>query len=202
MHECHAGNVRRQPAQCLSGLGPLQGDQSTRLEQRLDHTTITNVTLQVGEVLILAGSIDHHEEFVLGQARDHQVIEDSAFDIGEQRIALHADRQIDDIDRHQAFQSNSCLSAAQDDLPHVGDIEQAGLLAGVQVLLEHTQRVLHWHVVASERHHARAEFEVQRVQWSLGKIFSGHVALSRGCATRTRVDSLVRTAPYDGLSIR
>jgi hypothetical protein len=55
----------------------------------------------------------------------------------------------------------------------VRDIEQAGLLAGVQVFLEHAQRVLHRHVVAGERHHARAQFQVQGVQWGLEQCF-GH----------------------------
>ena len=129
--------------------------------------------LQVGQVLVLAGGVDHQEQRVVAQVGDHQVVEDAALLIGEHGIALHAHRQVDDIHRHQAFQGLGGIAAAQGDLAHVRDIEQAGLLAGVQVFLEHAQRVLHRHVIAGERHHARTQFQVQGVQWGLEQCF-GH----------------------------
>ncbi|MOA41288.1 hypothetical protein D3C78_1632350 [compost metagenome] len=84
--------------------------------------------------------------------------------VGEQCIALHTHRQVDDIDRHQRFQGLGSACPPQADLAHVRNIEQAGLLASVQVFLEHAQRVLDRHRVACERHHARAQFQVQVVQ--------------------------------------
>ncbi|MCY1177360.1 hypothetical protein D9M73_176650 [compost metagenome] len=127
----------------------------------------------MGQVLVLAGGVDHQEQLVLGQAGDHQVVEDAAVLVGEQCIALHAHRQIEDVHRHQAFQGARGVLTPQEDLAHVGYVEQAGLLAGVQVFLEHAQRVLHRHVVAGERHHARTQFQVQGVQWGLEQCF-GH----------------------------
>ncbi|MNJ69622.1 hypothetical protein D3C77_659930 [compost metagenome] len=44
------------------------------------------------------------------------------------------------------------------------NIEQAGLFTGVQVFLEHPQRVLDRHGEAGERHHARAKLQVQAMQ--------------------------------------
>ena len=48
----------------------------------------------------------------------------------------------------------------QEGLAHVGDVEQAGVLARPVVLGEDAGRVLHRHVVAGERHHAGAERDV------------------------------------------
>ncbi|MNE63333.1 hypothetical protein D3C80_1586770 [compost metagenome] len=57
------------------------------------------------------------------------------------------------------------------------DVEQAGLFTGVQVFLHHAQGVLHRHVVAGERDHARAQFQVQGVEWGLQQLFGGHLSL-------------------------
>ncbi|MNV78274.1 hypothetical protein D3C71_1717560 [compost metagenome] len=129
--------------------------------------------LQEGQVLVLAGGVDHQEQRVVAQVGDHQVVEDAALLIGEHGIALHAHRQVDDVHRHQAFQGLGRIAAAQDDLAHVRHVEQPRLLTGVQVFLEHAERVLHRHVVAGERHHACAQFQVQGVQRGLEQCF-GH----------------------------
>ncbi|MDT4843046.1 hypothetical protein FQZ97_769640 [compost metagenome] len=178
LHEGHLLHFRRQAAEHLGGLGPLQGQQGAGLEQRFDLALAGQVLAQMGQVLVLAGGVDHQEQLVLGQAGDHQVVEDAALGVGEQRVALGAHRQVEDVHRHQAFQRPGRIGAAQDDLAHVRDVEQAGLLTGVQVLLEHAERVLHRHVVAGEGHHARAEFEVQGMQRGLGEGFGSHAILS------------------------
>ncbi|MNH24870.1 hypothetical protein D3C79_848260 [compost metagenome] len=132
------------------------------------------VLLQVAQVLILAGGVDHQQQLVVAQIGNHQVVEDAALVIGEQRITLHPHRQVDDIDRHQRFQGLGRIGATQADLAHVRNVEQAGLFTGVQMLLEHAQRVLDRHGVAGERHHARAQFQVQTLQRRLLELFCGH----------------------------
>ena len=49
-------------------------------------------------------------------------------------------------------------------LAHMRDVEQPGGGARVQVLGEDAGGILHRHVVAGERHHARAERDMQRMQ--------------------------------------
>ena len=56
------------------------------------------------------------------------------------------------------------IGTDQEGLPHVRDIEQPGLVARVQVLLEDAERILHRHLVAGERHHLGAERHVQLVE--------------------------------------
>ena len=45
----------------------------------------------------------------------------------------------------------------------MGDIEQSGLLAGMQVF-GNDPLVLHGHVVTGERHHARTQFPMQGIK--------------------------------------
>ncbi|MNE42448.1 hypothetical protein D3C80_1365740 [compost metagenome] len=174
LHEGHLRNVRRQTCQHGDGGRALQGQQGTFFEQRLNAALFANVLAQVRQVLILAGGVDHQEQFVVTQVGDHQVVEDAAVFIGEHRVALHAHWQVDDVDRHQGFQGLGRIGTAQADLAHVRDVEQAGLIAAVQMLFHHPQRVLDRHVVAGERHHARTQFQVQGVQRGLEQCFGGH----------------------------
>ncbi len=141
-----------------------QGEQGSAVEQRFHFAKAFQVLLQMTQVLFLAGGVDHQEQLVIRQPRDHQVVEDAPVGAGEQRVTLHTHRQVDDIHRHQALQRLAGIHAAQADLAHMGDVEQAGLLAGVQVFLEYAQRILDRHRVAGKRHHARTQFQVQSVQ--------------------------------------
>ena len=56
------------------------------------------------------------------------------------------------------------VGADDEGLAHVRDIEQAGVGARVQVLLEDAEGVLDRHLVAGERHHAGAKRDVQIVE--------------------------------------
>ena len=59
---------------------------------------------------------------------------------------------------------NACAGRAVDvDLAHVRDVECAGVGPDRLVLRDHAL-VLHGHLVAGERHHARTERDVARIQ--------------------------------------
>jgi hypothetical protein len=49
-------------------------------------------------------------------------------------------------------------------LAHVRDVEETGRSARMTVLGKDAGRVLHWHLVASERNEACAQLDVQGVQ--------------------------------------
>ena len=137
--------------------------------------------MHVGDVLVAAAGVDDHEQAV-GAARHHQVVEDAAVVSGEERIALLEQAQVDDVDGHEGLERGGGVVAHQQHLAHVGDVEQAGLGAGVLVLGHHAGGVLDRHVVAGEGHHLGAQFEVQRVQGGLvqGRVqvlIGGHVSL-------------------------
>lgn len=162
----------------------LQGQQCTLLEQRLDGALVADMLAQVRQVLVLAGGVDHQEQFFVTQVGHHQVIEDAALVVGEHRVALHADWQVEDVDRYQGFQGLGGIGAGEADLAHVGHVEQPGLITGVQVFLHHAQWVLHRHVVAGEGHHARAQLDVQGMQRGFQQGFGGHIQLLKNVLAR------------------
>ena len=111
---------------------------------------------------------------MIALVRHHEVVEDAALGIGEQRVALPPGRQAEHIARHQCFERprgifDASRARADRDLAHVRDVEQAGGGAGVKVLLDDAGRILHRHVVARERHHARTEPQVELVEWRAPK---------------------------------
>ena len=67
-------------------------------------------------------------------------------------------------ERLQSARDGRVVGAVEQRLAHVRDVEQPGGGARVQVLGEDAGRILHRHVVAGERRHARAELDMQRVE--------------------------------------
>ncbi len=51
----------------------------------------------------LAGGVDHQEQ-VIAEIRDHQVVQNAAGPVGELGVALPSRRNRKDVLRHQAFQ--------------------------------------------------------------------------------------------------
>ena len=147
------------------------------------------MTGDVRQVGHLAGAVDDHEE-VASAVREHQVIENAARVIEQQSVAQPAFGQTDHVHRHQRLESCPSLLALQPELPHVGDIEQPGSQARVQVLGHEAARVLHRHFITGEGHHARAQGQVQGMQRRLAKFGGwcrqgvGHGVL-RGRCTRS-----------------
>jgi len=161
-HEHQLRQPRRQARQHGRRPGPLEGEQRV-LGQWLDGAVGAQVLAQVRQILFLAGAVDHQEQMVAGIG-DHKIVEDAAAFVGEQRVALAALGQADHVDRHQAFQRRRRIITFEPDLAHVGDVEQAGRVAGVLVLLDDAVAVLDRHLVAGKGHHTRAQLAVQRVQ--------------------------------------
>jgi hypothetical protein len=121
----------------------------------------------MGNVLFLAGGIDHQEKGLRPPAGDNQVIQHTATAVGQQGIGLAVASKADDIRRHQGFQPLRRARARNDDLPHVRHVEQARRLSGMEVFLDDACGVLHRHVVTGKRHHAGTKFPVQGVERSV-----------------------------------
>jgi hypothetical protein len=109
--------------------------------------------LDMSDIGLFAGTVDDEEQ-IFAAVDEHQVVENSALFIEQQAVALLVQAQVHDIDGHQRFERGGGIGAAQQQLAHVRDIEQAGGLARVQMLGHQALRVLHGHGVAGKRHHA------------------------------------------------
>jgi hypothetical protein len=117
----------------------------------------------MGDVGRLAGRVDHQEQTV-AEVGHHEVVEDAAGGVGEEGIALAPDAEADHVDRHHGLQPGRRARAGEDDLAHVGNVEQAGRAAGVGVLAEDAAGVLHRHFVAGEGRELGPAFPVQIVE--------------------------------------
>ena len=167
VHEDHGLHARHQARQCVHGGGALQSQQRL-FWQRCDLAARGELALDVGQIGCLAGAVDHHQQVVAPVAK-HQVVFNATLGIEQHAVALAAHGQADGVHRHQGFKGGGGIRAAEADLPHVRDVKQAGLGAGVQVFGHQAAGVLHRHVVSSKGHHAGTKFEVQGVQGRAGE---------------------------------
>ena len=117
----------------------------------------------VAEVDFLAARIHHQEQFLTAGIRHHQVVEDAARLVGQQRVALTARLQAEQIAGNQPLKRGGCGGASQCRLAHVRDVEQCRMRPAMQVFGQHAP-VLYRHRVAGELHHPRTERAVPGVK--------------------------------------
>ena len=151
-----------EPAQHGRGFGALQRDQRAGMVD-LEADARRQFRGDMSIVVVLAAGVDHQHQravaFGAGRPRHHQVVENAAI-IGEElRVALLAGLEVEDVGGEERFERarrGVMVRAVQPAQAHVADVEEAGLFARPQVLLEHAERILHRHFVAGERHHLGA----------------------------------------------
>ena len=162
IHKAHRRDIGAQSRQHRLGERSLQREQGSII-QTFDDAAVGKRVAQVRFVRILAAGIDHKEEMI-APVRDHQVVEDAAARVGEQRISLSPFVEAQQIDRHQGLEcACGALAAlrADSELTHVRHIEEPCCGAGVEMLLEDAVRKIDRHLVACEGREARAELNVK-----------------------------------------
>jgi hypothetical protein len=100
---------------------------------------------------------------------DHQVVQNSAGRIREQRVALPPLTNTDDVNGDQCFERASGIvqasrQRAHGDLPHMRNVEQAGGSTGVQMLGQYAGGVVQRHFIAGESDQPRAAFDMKFVK--------------------------------------
>ena len=103
------------------------------------------------------------EVAVLVEPVDDQVVDDPAVLVREQRVLRVAGLELVDVVRERRLQQVARRRPFDLDLAHVRDVEDAGVGAHRPVLRDHAL-VLHGHLPAGERDHARAERDVAVVE--------------------------------------
>ena len=94
------------------------------------------------------------------QSGDDQVVEDTAAVIGEQAVARPTHSKPLQIHRHQGLQFTYRFGTRDLNLAHVGNIKQARMGPGVQVLGNNALGKLHRHGVTGERNHPGPQLDV------------------------------------------
>ena len=179
VHEHLAGALGDVGGQHLHGLRSLQRQQRAVL-QALDADLRGQLVVDDAEVVVLAGPVDDDEQAVAVRTRGHQVVDDAALLVEQHTVALLAGRQADEVAGGDLLEGRQRGDAAQPGLAHVRHVEQARVLAGPQVLLQHPVPVLHGHRVARERDHARADGDMRVKERGLLQIVLRHAGLRRG----------------------
>ena len=164
VHEAHRRHRGGEAGEDALGLRTLERDERA-VEQRRRHRG-GKVGAQMREVGGRVGGVDDQHQPV-AETGHHQIVADAAGGVGQQPVALAAGPQSEDVGRDQRLEGARGLDRVggfERDLAHVGDVEQARLRAGVQVLPQQPGRVVQRHVVAGKRHHPRPMAQVQGVQ--------------------------------------
>ena len=135
-HEAHLRRLRIDLPQHPRRLRPLQGEQRAVVVRRQRAPRRAGFG-DVGEIVLLAAGVDHQEQPLVAEVGDHQVVQDAAGLVGEQRVALAAGLQAGDVARHQPLHHCGGGGAGQRGLAHVRHVEQRRLVAAVQVFGQH-----------------------------------------------------------------
>ena len=152
----------------------LDGDEAV-LVGRVAHLAATRLALlqPVVDSCAIRG-VDDEIELAVPEAVRDEVVDDPARLVREQRVLRVAVRELVDVVREHRLQECLRRRPVDVDLAHVRDVEGAGVRPDGLVLRDDTL-VLDGHLVAGERHHARAELDVARVEGrTQERRFHGH----------------------------
>ncbi len=188
-HERHMVDAGDKARQDGGRRGALQRQQCA-VEARLDRHRAIEMRCEMGEIDLFARRVDDEHQPIIDAGR-HQIVEDAAAIVQQQRVTHTARRQGSHIAGNQRFQRVRRSGAVQPDLPHMGDVEQPGLRAGMEVFGDDAGRILHRHLVTREPDHAGTARTVQLIErrvlqrCCIGRIRHGRTS-SRADANRVR----------------
>ena len=113
----------------------------------------------------------HHQHEVIGHTIDDEIVENTTV-LGTHRrvLALPHRQTLRIVYAHELHQIES-LGAADQELPHVRNVEDTAHLTHGPVLSRNPSRVLDRHLIAGKRHHLGPETKVHIVEGGLAKRF-------------------------------
>src|SRR5258708_3601257 len=103
------------------------------------------------------------------QVRNHQLVAYPAFLVRQLGIALTPNSKTAKIARHELLKRmlrfvNGTRMRADGQLPHMRNVEEAGMRSGVEMLLHHAKIVLDGHRIAGEFDHFCAAPDVEVIE--------------------------------------
>ena len=130
----------------------------------------------MGQVLLCIGGVHHQQEPVLLESVQVGVVDGAAVLIGDDAVLGLVDLQRHDVAGQNVLQEGHTLRALHQQAAHVGHVEQAAGVAGVQVLGNDAGGVLDGHFPSAEVHHLGAGGHMDIVE--LGTFQIAHKSLS------------------------
>ena len=152
--------------QDLPGPGPLEG----QLGHLVGDVGKAHVAGQAGgdplRVLFVVAGVDHQQILLRPLAADHQIVHDAALLVAEHGVLHLAVGHFGEICRHQPLEILQGVGPLQQQLRHVGHVEQSGLLPHRHVLSDDAGGILDRHQIPAEGHHFAAQGHVGVVEGS------------------------------------
>ena len=156
-------STARQLLQGRPGFGPLDGDLRVAVAVIFDHGVEAVLGDDVLEILVLVGGVDAEEIMIVGDFVDQDVVHEAAVFVEQAGVMGLSEFQLLDGVGGDVVGEFGGFGAANLDLAHVADIEDAHGVAHGVVLVDDSG-VLDGHVPAAEIHHPGAEGTMDRVQ--------------------------------------
>ena len=150
---CAAGHRR----QHLLALGALHRDGGPLICDVLDLAVeALQRFVQVLEILVGVGGVHHQQIAVLLKEIQVRVVHRAAVFVGDDAVLCHVQIQCADVAGQHVLQKRLALRTGDAQAAHVGHVEQAAHLTGVQMLGNDAAGVLDGHFPSAEVHQLRA----------------------------------------------
>ena len=148
-------------------LGALEGQLSHGVGDVLGLGAGQHVLGHVGKVLFPVGGVHHGQVRLFAELIHHQVVDGAALLVAHGAVAHLVDGHAVVVVGQQVVQGVQGRGAGEQDLTHVGHIEQTALLADSHVFLDHARAILHRQQIPGEGDDLAALLHVDIVQRGL-----------------------------------
>ena len=154
LHGLGNGLAAGEDLENLLGLGALDGDGGP-VPGDDGHLGVVALDLfvQVGQVLVRVGGVDHQQVPVLLEAVEVGVVHRAARFIGDDGVLGLIEVQGHDVAGENVLEEGDHLRALHQNAAHVGHVEETACVAGVEVLGDNVGGVLDGHLPSAEIHH-------------------------------------------------
>ena len=161
------------------GLGALEGHLGHGVGDVLALGAGEDVGRHVGVILLPVGGVDHRQVALVPELVHHQIVDGAAVGVAHGPVADLVHRHAVVVVGEQVVDGVQGGGAGEEDLPHVGDIEQPSLLPHGHVLLDDAGAVLHRQQVAGEGDDLAALGHVDVIEWGFPFHFQHSFFFSR-----------------------
>jgi len=142
---------------------PLDGEEGKVLRHVADVRASDLPLLEPGVVGLAVRGVHDEEVEALPEPVDDEIVDDPAPVVREERVLRLADGEPVEVVRERALEELARVRSFDFELAHVRDVEDAGV-GPHRAMLRDDALVLHGHLPACERHHARSELDVPIVE--------------------------------------
>ena len=173
LHRLGDGLAAGELLQDVLGLGALDGDGGPIAgDDGHFGVVVFDLRVEMLQVLVRVGGVDHQQIPVLLEAVEVGIVHRAAVLIGDDGVLGLVQVQGHDVAAEHVLEEGDHLRPLHQDAAHVGHIEEAAPVAGIQMLRHDVGGILDGHFPSAEIHHGSAGRHVDVVE--LGTLEVAH----------------------------